>query len=635
MLDIQTKLNPVPFTRVRIDDPFWMERSRTNREHTIPAIYDQCERSGRLEALKLQWREGEPKPHVFWDSDVTKWIEAASYSLALHPDAELEKRVDETIDLLASGQQPDGYLNIYFTAVEPGKRWMDLKDAHELYCAGHLFEAGVAHFEATGSRKLLDVVCKYADYIAQVFGSAEGQIQGYCGHPEIELALVRLYRCTNNRSYLDLSKYFVDERGRQPNYFDSEKEARGGTPAYFEHYFSAPGRQTTHDYSQSHKPVREQEQVVGHSVRAMYLYSAMADLAEEYNDPTLMDACKNLWNHLTETQMYITGGIGSSEGNEGFTDEYDLPNDTAYCETCASIGLVFWNHRMLHATGEAKYADVLERALYNGAISGVSLSGKSFFYVNPLESHGQHHRQEWFEVSCCPANLSRLLTTLGQYIYSEGEREAAVNLYVQSTGELAVNGEQVKLRQQTNYPWEGHVAVTLELGKSSEFALKLRRPGWCSRVEVSVNGEKQPASVEKGYIVLDRVWNNGDRVELEMEMVAERIYVNPAVAADRGRVAIQRGPVVYCLEEADNGPGLDKLSLSPEAPLNVKFDASLLEGVAVIRTMAQRPIEQDWAGKLYANKRGRSENIEVSAIPYYAWDNRQPGAMLVWIRESS
>ncbi|HKD74532.1 MAG TPA: beta-L-arabinofuranosidase domain-containing protein, partial [Ktedonobacterales bacterium] len=382
---------PVPFRHVTIDDTFWAPRIQRNRESTLPFIYQNLQETGRIDALRLTWKPGdEPMPHIFWDSDIGKWIEAASNSLATTPDPALKQQVDDVIDLLAQGQHADGYLNTYFTVVAPGKRWTNLRDLHELYCAGHLIEGAVAHYQATGERKLLDIMCRYVDFIAQTFGKQSGQKPGYDGHEEIELALIKLYHATNDARYLELSRYFVDERGRQPHYFDNEARERGEDPQAFE--------MGTYEYNQSHLPVLEQTQVVGHAVRAMYLNSALADLAREQDDERLFAACRRLWDHLTTTRMYLTGGIGTSARNEGFTRDYDLPNETAYAETCAAIGLVFWAHRMLQLDCNRAYADVMELALYNRVLSGVSLSGDRFFYEDPLASDGTVHRQYWPDV---------------------------------------------------------------------------------------------------------------------------------------------------------------------------------------------------------------------------------------------
>ncbi len=630
---------PVSFADVTIDDQFWAPRLRLNRERTIPFQYRQLRETGRLDALRLDWRPGqEPVPHIFWDSDVAKWIEAASYSLATHPDSALDALVDETIALLASAQQPDGYLNTYFTVVKPGQRWTDLRDAHELYCAGHLIEAGVAHYEATGKRALLDVVCRYADYIDTVFGTAPGQKRGYCGHEEIELALVKLYHATGEERYLRLAQYFVDERGRQPSYFDLEAERRGG-PGYFESHLAAGDLRRSRAYNQSHEPVREQDEVVGHAVRAMYLYCAMADLAGETGDDTLLIACKRLWDHLCATRLYITGGIGSSKENEGFTADYDLPNATAYAETCAAIGLVFWAHRMSRLDLDARYIDVLERALYNGVISGVSRDGTRYFYDNPLASEGNAHRQEWFGVACCPPNLARLLASLGQYIYATNGADVAVHLYIQGNVRLTLRGQRVVLRQHTDYPWDGTVTLTVETDHPVTFGLRLRLPGWRRDGALRVNGAdfdlSNAAHVNRGYVRIEREWRNGDRVELAFPMPVERLYAHPDVADDAGLVALQRGPLIYCLEEADNPVPLHRVALPPHTPLVARREDASLGDIVVIGAQACASDEEGWDGVLYRTTPPSPKPFDMTAIPYYAWDNRNGGRMRVWLREAA
>jgi DUF1680 family protein len=639
------QFTPLPFSKVTIDGGFWGPRLDTNREVTIPIEYRQCKDTGRIDAFKLDWKPGRlPVPHIFWDSDVAKWIEAASYSLAGHPDPQLEAHLDEVISLIAASQQPDGYLNSHFSAVEPEKRWTNLRDWHELYCAGHLTEAGVAHFQATGKRTLLDVVCRYADHIGRVFGTGPGQKRGYPGHPELELALVKLYHVTGERRYLDLSQYFVDERGRQPHYYDQEARARGDDPAAF--------WAKTYAYMQAHLPVREQRQVTGHAVRAMYLYSAMADLAGETGDQGLRAAGEVLWDHLCTRNLYLTGGIGPSRNNEGFTRDYDLPNETAYAETCAAIGLVFWNHRLLQLEGDARYADTLERALYNGVLSGVSLSGDLFFYENPLASLGAHHRQPWFDCACCPPNLARLLASLGGYVYSYNDAGVAVHLYVQGVGQFSLPGGSLTLHQATNYPWDGGVAFSLEMDHPMKFELSLRFPGWCRNASLSVNGQEQPLALypftpsgtpkgepsrsrqgDGGYIRLEREWRPGDQVRFEMDMPVERVYAHPEVLQDVGKVALQRGPLVYCVEQVDQEVPVNRLVLPKESQLLASFEPGLLGGVVKLTGQALVSEDQDWGKQLYRPQQAGLKAGMLTAIPYYAWDNRQPGGMAVWLPE--
>ncbi|MGM7719296.1 glycoside hydrolase family 127 protein [Metabacillus sp. Hm71] len=626
----QKILKPVSFTNVVIDDVFWAPRIKVNREQTIPHQYKQCKESGRIDAFKLNWKHGmENEPHIFWDSDVAKWLEAASYSLATHPDPELDLLVDEVIALISSAQQPDGYLNVYFTVVKPGERWTDLRDAHELYCAGHLIEAGVAHFEATKKRTLLDVVCRYADHIESIFGYEEGKKRGYCGHQEIELALVKLYRVTGEKRYLKLSQFFIDERGQEPHYFTLEKKERKG---FFDNFMNH--LDNIKEYNQSHKPVREQNKVVGHSVRAMYMYSAMADLAGEIGDESLLKACERLWEHLHTKNMFITGGIGSTGKNEGFTYDYDLPNETSYAETCAAIGLVYWNHRMLQLECDGKYADAMERALYNGVISGVSLDGKKFFYANPLASIGDRHRKEWFGCACCPPNLARLLASLGNYLYSQSIDDIVVHLYVQGEARFNLHGQQIKLRQKTDYPWNEKISINLELECPDTFGVKLRIPEWCKTAKLKVNNKELEITdhFDKGYVRIEREWKNDDRVELELFMPIERIYSHPKVRQNVNTVAIQRGPIIYCLESIDNIYSLHEISLPKEGVLHSIYDETLLGGVVKIIGEAEL-VDDDWENKLYSTTKPKNKPFQITAIPYYAWNNRASGQMRVWIHE--
>jgi DUF1680 family protein len=616
----------VPFTRVQLNDEFWAPRIAVNRNQTLRAQYAHLIETGRIDALKLEWKPGaEPVPHIFWESDTAKWIEAASYSLASHPDDELAAMVDHVIALLEQAQGDDGYLNVYYTVVKPGKRWTNLRDNHELYCAGHLIEAGVAHAQATGSDRLLNVVRRYADYIATVFGRDAGKKRGYCGHEEIELALVKLYRQTGDSKYLNLARYFVDERGQSPYYFDIEARERGDDPAS---YWAK-----TYDYCQAQHPVRELSRVAGHAVRAMYLYSGVADIVAETGDPELLAASERLWKHLCGANMYITGGIGPSSHNEGFSTDYDLPNLTAYAETCAAIGLVFWNHRLLHIDLDGRFADIVERALYNGTISGVSLDGKKFFYENPLASDGTHHRQDWFGCACCPPNLARLLASVGEYVYSESELGLAVNLYVQGTGQAVVAGDvALGIKQTTRYPWDGSVRIELTPSHAAEFELRLRIPGWCRSHVIAVNGKRADAVVESGYAVVKRTWDEGDVIDLTLDMPVERVVANPGVKADQGRVAIARGPVVYCVESADNPSGASNIELPNDAEFSTSFEPGLLGGVAVIEAPGLASDPATWGDTLYqASQAAMRKAVTIRAVPYFAWDNREPGEMAVWL----
>lgn len=629
-------LVPVAHSRVQIDDGFWAACLETNRSVTIPLIHQRCVDTGRMDALRLTWKPGQPNPpHVFWESDVAKWLEAASYALASRPDPDLAGQVDRVIDLFKAAQQPDGYLNVHFTVVAPGQRWTNLRDKHELYCAGHLIEAGVAHFEATGRRTLLEVAMRYADHIASVFGNRPGQKRGYPGHPEIELALIRLHRATREARYLELARYFIDERGRTPHWFDVEAADRGEDPKA---YWAG-----SHEYTQSHAPVREQTRAVGHAVRALYLYSAMADLAQELGDDSLMAAVLRLWESVYLRQCYITGGLGSSRANEGFTFDYDLPNESAYAETCASIASVFWNHRLLHWNCEARFGDELERALYNGVLAGVSRDGRRFFYSNPLALHPERirpgdpyvkaQRTDWFGCACCPPNLARLLASLGRYIYSESDTEAVVHLFVQSRVQLNLAHGPVGLRMETDYPWEGSVRLSVDsMKRAASFTLRVRLPGWCRDPQVIVNGQAVTPPVRNGYAVLQREWSQGDVVEVVLPMPVERVRSHPAVRENEGCVALQRGPIVYCVESLENG-SLDQLALPRQAPLEARFEPGLFGGCKVIHGEALTATEDTWDGRLYRSDPEEFRESPLRAIPYFCWANRGLFEMRVWIRE--
>lgn len=633
---VRHKLEPVPFTDVTFEDAFWAPRIEVNRTVTIPHIYQQCEATDRISAFDLNFQRTLPAPIVliFGDSDIAKWIEAASYSLAKHPDPNLNALVDQVADRIINAQQLDGYLNTHFIVSQPEMRWKNLRDWHEMYCAGHLMEGAVAHYQATGNRKLLDALCRYADHINATFGREPGQKRGYCGHEEIELALVKLYHATNNSRYLDLATYFIDERGAQPHYFDLEARERGEDPAQF--WFK------NYEYCQAHLPIREQTKVVGHAVRAMYLLSAVADLAHENNDPTLLETCERLWDNLVTKRMYLTGAIGPSHHNEGFTEDYDLPDETAYAETCATIGLIQWNSRLLQFSGESKYADVVERGLYNGFLSSISLSGDLFFYENPLASTGNRKRERWFECPCCPPNIARTLASLGQYFYSTGTNSAWVHLYAQGTVTLKVAGSEVRLRQITNYPWSGDVKIEIGVDHPQVFTLYLRLPGWCDDWHLQINGvlimNLQPRA--NGYLTIEREWQSDDIVTYEMEMPIQTVWANPAVRQLHGKIAVQRGPIVYCLEGMDHGNiALERIALDSQQLSSGKFEIdyvnTLLGGICILQGQGILVDENGWDNTLYRHEHPSSKPIDILAIPYYVWGNRDPGEMRVWIQEFS
>ncbi|HEX2907322.1 MAG TPA: beta-L-arabinofuranosidase domain-containing protein [Phototrophicaceae bacterium] len=647
MVTLANHLAAVPHQGVFIGGGFWGDRLQTNRTATIPAIYEQLRKTGRLDSWKLEPHE-KPKRYVvirmFWDSDTGKWLEAVGHSLRHHPDPELEHEADELIRQIQQAQQPDGYLNTYFTAIEPGKRWTNLRDWHEMYNAGHMIEGAVAYYQATGKRDILDVLARYADHIIERFGPQEGQKRGYPGHPELELALVKLYHATGEERYLHLAKYFIDERGQAPIYFDVEARERGEDPEDF--------WAQTYRYCQAHEPIRDQQTATGHSVRACYLYAGVADIARETGDQSLLETSRRLWDDLTQHQMYITGGLGPAHSNEGFTFAYDLPNETAYAETCASVALAFWAHRMFHLDPQGRYLDVLERALYNTVVAGVSLEGDHFFYANPLTSYPNvnpyeafsgitsaryYRREEWLTCPCCPPNLARLLASLGDYFYSVTPDTLYAHLYNQNQTKFQMAGQTVQIEQQTHYPWDGDIQFTVKTAAPVEFTLAARIPGWCRGYHLEVNGTPVNAVIVDGYARIKRLWADGDQARLVLEMPVERMVANPMVRQDAGQVALQRGPLVYCLEEVDNGPGLANVVLPPEAALKVAFDAELLGGVVVITGEAVRREPQPWRGDLYQPQAVQpilDSKFTFKAIPYGFWANREPGEMRVWLRES-
>jgi DUF1680 family protein len=625
----------IPFADVRITGPFWCEWLEIVLKHTIPSQHAKLEEVGILNSLTL------PKPvppitiprsrhnftmQVFWDSDVGKWIEAAAYALAHQRDADIEAKIDAIVDDLGRAQSPDGYLNCWYNEREPENRWTNLRDNHELYNAGHLLEGAVAYFRATGRRKLLDIMERYVDHITATFGRGPGQKRGYCGHPEIELALVKLYRLTGDRRRLDLASYFIDERGAQPHYFTEEALARGEDPASF--------WAGTYEYNQSHIPVREQTRVVGHAVRAMYMASAMADLASELNDESLKRACEALWRDVTTAQMYVTAGLGPKESNEGFTEPYDLPNETAYAETCASVALIFWAHRMLHLDLDGRYGDVMELALFNGALTGLARDGTHYFYANPLESRGQHQRWAWHPCPCCTMNVSRLVASVAGYAISAREDGVAFHFYGGFETTVTLGGVKVALHETSDYPWSGEVRIAIDPEAPAAFDLKLRIPGWSTNASAAVNGEPIALNATNGYATIHRAWRKGDAVTLDLKMPAERLYAHPNVRMDVGRAALRRGPLIYCVEEADNPGGpVQALTLPRSAPLEAAWRTDLFGGAMILKANAKRLVPGQQAGALYSTEPPTAHDASLTALPYHLWANRAPGSMQVWVSE--
>ncbi|HEY5466324.1 MAG TPA: beta-L-arabinofuranosidase domain-containing protein, partial [Clostridia bacterium] len=640
-------------TDVRINGGFWGGYTRLVRDVVVPfqweALNDRVEGAipshciANMQAAADFNRTGiktaEFQGMVFQDSDLAKWLEAASYQLAENPDAKLQKTVDDVADLVVAAMEKDGYLQTHFTLSYPERKWTNVRDWHEMYCAGHMMEAAVALYESTGNRRLLDAMHRNARHIASVFGSEEGKKHGYPGHPEIELALVRMYGALGDPMLLDLAAYFINERGKKPSFFDQEaaerEEGKPVRPSVHASSFRDPLQ-----YYQAHKPLREQHGVEGHAVRALYLLAGAIDVAALTGDPSLTAACERLFDNAVGRRMYVTGGVGSSHHGESFTFDYDLPNDLVYAETCASIALVFAAQRMLRMRCRGPVADAMERALYNSVISGMSLDGRKFFYVNPLEVwpeasekasdiwHVKPTRQSWFGCACCPPNLARLMLSLGSYQYTVADGAVYAQLFADSDATLDIGrGRKAEIAMRTGYPVDGRIGVKASGGT---YLLALRVPGWCKSYTLSIDGVPAEHALTDGYAMLERDWN-GQTVTLDLAMTAERVYAGPQVPQDAGKVCLQRGPIVYTLEETDNGKRLWNLSLPMDAVIEERFEPDLLGGVMTLRTTGVRRVNDD-DGELYRNGShpGRVP-APLTFIPYYAWANRAAGEMRVWL----
>jgi hypothetical protein len=667
-------ITPVPFTAVRLTDAFWAPRLETNRTVTIPAIFKKCEETGRIDNFAIAGRlmKGEYSGERYNDTDVYKTIEGASYSLMVRPDAALDRYLDGVIAKIAAAQEPDGYLYTARTAspgkVQPGtgaERWSELPVSHELYNAGHLYEAAAAHYLATGKRTLLDMALKNADLVARTFGNGPGKRQGFPGHQEIELGLVKLYRLTGKADYLELAKYFLDQRG----------------PGLTLKQYPAGNRFAIYNDAtqiQAHKPVLEQDEAVGHAVRLTYMASAMADVAALADDEAYATAVRRLWENVAGKKMYLTGGVGSRHDRERFGESYELPNLTGYLETCASIGMAFWNHRMFLLTGDAAYLDVMERVMYNGILSGVSLDGTLFFYPNPLESDGRYKfnkgragRAPWFGVACCPGNISRFLPSVPGYVYATKGDILYVDMFAAGEAKVEVAGEAVSVRQETRYPWDGKVRLTIDPAKKGPFAIHVRIPGWAqgrpvptdlyryegppltgAPVTIRVNGRAMPLDMEKGFARIRRAWKTGDTVEIVLPMEARRVVAHPAVKDDQGFVAVERGPIVYCAEAPDNGGRALNIVLPESTTFTAEERPDLLGGVVTLagEALAADPAavvrlgeragadaaSDDEAEAPPPSRRSLAPGAKLAAhrlvlIPYYAWAHRGDGEMSVWL----
>ncbi len=629
-------IQPVDFASVKLTDEFWAPRLEINRTITIPYLFKMNEESGRVDNFRIAagLKTGKHTGKRYNDSDIFKAMEAAAYSLRLHPDPELKAKLDDLIAIIAKAQEPDGYI---FTTRKinpknpaPGsglERWSNLRVSHELYNVGHMYEAAAAHFIATGERSFLGIALKNADLLVRTFGP--GKRRAFPGHQEIEIGLAKLYRLTGRRQYLDLARFFLDERG---HYLNGETYPSDSPFVIY----------NSEEYLQNHKPVLEQIEAVGHAVRATYLYSGMADVSALGGRPEYASALDTLWANVVGKKLYITGGIGATGEYEAFGGDYDLPNARAYAETCAAVGNAFWNQRMFERRGEAQYVDVLERIIFNGILPGVSLSGDKFFYQNPLESRGRYERSSWFEVACCPANVARFLPTIGSYIYATQGDILYINLYAESTAKFELNRRPVEIIQETKYPWEGLVKIMVNPLPVGKITVALRIPGWALNqpvpsdlyrflekneqpVRVLVNRKPVNVVPDKGYVKLKRKWRSGDLIELYLPMPIRKVIANDMVKEDAGKAALQRGPVVFCAEGVDNGGKVLNLILPDDARITHWFRPDLLGGVAIITAKAQAA---DFGpdGKIGA-KRGQ----DMMAIPYFSWANRGPNEMAVWL----
>lgn len=617
-------IDPVPFTSVKVTDNFWGQRLQASREVTIPLAFSKCEEMGRYENFVKAAHPSDTykvEGFSFDDTDVYKTIEGASYSLQTYPDKKMQKYIDSVLVIVAGAQEPDGYLYTART-MNPkhphnwaGKeRWVAVENlSHEFYNLGHMIEGAVAHYQATGKRNFLNIAIKYADCVCREIGNGPQQKKYVPGHQIAEMALVKLYMVTGDKKYLDQAKFFLDTRG-----YTSRKDA----------------------YSQAHKPVVEQDEAVGHAVRAVYMYSGMADVAAITGDSSYIKAIDKIWDNIVSKKIYITGGIGARHAGEAFGNNYELPNQSAYCETCAAIGNVYMNYRLFLLHGDAKYFDVLERTLYNGLISGVSLDGGSFFYPNPLSSNGKYSRKPWFGCACCPSNVSRFIPSLPGYVYAVKNDQVYVNLYLSNKAELKVDKKKILLEQETGYPWNGDIRLKITQG-NQDFTMKLRIPGWVRgnvlpsdlysyadnqkpAYQVSVNGQTVESDVNDGYLSIARKWKKGDVVEVHFDMIPRIVKANPKVEADHGRVAVERGPIVYCAEWPDNRFNVHSILLNQHPQFKVTDKPELLYGIRQITTDAQA-LSYDKAGKLV------TKDVELTLIPYYAWAHRGEGDMEVWL----
>lgn len=637
----------LPLKDVKITDEFWSKRIRTTREISLEYMWnvlnDQVEgvpKSGCIENFRIAAGlcKGEFYGFEFQDSDLYKWLEAVGYSLETHPDAELEKRADRAIELVKKAQLDDGYIDTFYIITGIENRWTCVRSTHEMYVAGHMFEAACAYYNATGKDMLLKCACAFADHIDSVFGPEENKKHGYPGHQEIELGLAGLYRITGNEKYIKLAKYFLDERGQQPYYYDEEAKLRGEENDGLKNWFRTQGRGEPYNYQQAHKPVREQKEAVGHAVRCCYMLSSMAETANLTGDSSLLDAANDLYTDITQRQMYITGGVGSQGDGESFSFDYDLPNDRMYNETCASIALLMSTRRFFEASPNAVYTDIAEKTLYNGIISGVSLDGTRFFYCNPMEvwperakrradMHIDAVRQGWYGCACCPPNLARTMTGLGNYIWSQDDRTLYLNQFISNEAVANMNGVKAGIVVDSDYLRSGNVAITFRNDIAMTIALRI--PGWCEDVYSVRYQNKLYRKSENGYVYITADFHANDKIEIEFGMECTKMYCNDHVPFNAGRIALMRGPLVYCIEECDNGKQLWDLRVTGDMIRDV-YEPETLGGVTALYVEGKRDTSKD--NQLYSTRKSKKIPCMIKFIPYYAWCNREPGEMSVWVR---
>lgn len=625
------RMRPLPISRLKVTSPFWARWQRLLVTTTLPHEHAQIEATGRLENFRRAAR-GETGGFAglpFDDSDVYKWAEACAYALATHPNDALRKLLDEAIDTVAAAQMPNGYLDTYIQIEHPGGQWKNLNSLHEMYCAGHLVEAAVAISENLGDQRLLGVATRFADHIMSVFGPDKRL--GYCGHEELELALVRLAAHTGDAKYREFSRWMVEARGSRPSPFEIELQDSSsvalspwGKGSLYEEPYSG-------EYCQDHAPIREHDTVVGHAVRAMYLYIAAADLADGHDDEDLEAALQKTWDSLVKRRMYVTGGIGPSARNEGFTADYDLPNLSAYAETCAAIGLCLWGQKMLEMTGNGEFAETVERALYNGVLSGISLSGDRFFYDNPLESRGQHERKPWFHCACCPPNIARLIGNVGAMLAGESEKAFYLHNFAGFEADTVLNGVPVRIEVASDYPFSGPITVRVDPKSPVQFTLYVRIPEWAEDVSTDLPTAEEEADFDQGYAIFERVWSPGDVLTIDLGAIPTWVEADPRVRENLGRTALTHGPLVYCLEEKDLGCAPQLFVADTQAPIEPRKD-SRLEGIEILPVEGTVDVET-FPDTLYAPLgSGETRSVTADFVPYYAWNNRGPNGMQVWVR---